>query len=271
MPGVYHAPYPYCYRTPAGLTPEAYVAQCLAYIEHELFTQLVSPDEIAAFVVEPIQGEGGYVVAPDQFLQGLRDLSRQHGILLVVDEVQSGMGRSGKMFAIEHSGVEPDVVAIAKGIASGMPLGVASARADLMTWPPGAHASTFGGNPVSCAAALATIQLLKGSLVANAAEVGAHLMTALKGLAGKHRLIGDVRGRGLMIGVELVRDRQTKERATDERNAVVLGAFSHGLLILGAGKNSIRFSPPLVLTREQADIAVKIFDEALTEVEGRAH
>ena len=267
MPGVYHAPYPYCYRTPAGLTPEAYVAQCLAYIEHELFTQLVSPDEISAFVVEPIQGEGGYVVAPDQFLQGLRDLSRKHGILLVVDEVQSGMGRSGKMFAIEHSGVEPDVVAIAKGIASGMPLGVASARADLMTWPPGAHASTFGGNPVSCAAALATIQLLKGSLVANAAEVGGHLMTALKGLAGKHRLIGDVRGRGLMIGVELVRDRQTKERATDERNAVVLGAFSHGLLILGAGKNSVRFSPPLVLTREQADIAVKIFDDALTEVE----
>jgi 4-aminobutyrate aminotransferase len=268
MPGVYHAPYPSLYRTPPGLTPEAYVARCLDYIEHELFAQLVSPDEIAAIVVEPIQGEGGYVVAPDRFLQGLRELSRKHGILLVVDEVQSGMGRSGKMFAIEHSGVEPDVVAIAKGIASGMPLGVASARADLMTWPPGAHASTFGGNPVSCAAALATIKLLKEKLVANAAEVGGHLMEMLKELAGKHRLIGEVRGRGLMIGVELVRDRQTKERATDERDAVVLGAFHRGLLILGAGRNSVRFSPPLVLTREQADIAVKIFDEALTEVEG---
>jgi 4-aminobutyrate aminotransferase len=268
MPGVYHAPYPYTYRRPAGLTPEQYVAECLGYIENQLFQQLVSPDEIAAFVVEPIQGEGGYVAAPDEFLQGLRELTRQHGILLVVDEVQSGMGRSGKMFAIEHSGVEPDIVAMAKGIASGMPLGVASARADLMTWPPGAHASTFGGNPVSCAAALATVKLLQEKLVANAADVGGYLMAKLKALADKHPLIGDVRGCGLMIGVELVRDRQTKERATDERNAVVTAAFSRGLLILGAGKNSIRFSPPLVLTREQADIAARIFDEALTEVEG---
>ena len=178
------------------------------------------------------------------------------------------MGRTGKMFAIEHSGVEPDVVAIAKGIASGMPLGVASARADLMTWPPGAHASTFGGNPVSCAAALATIKLLKERLIANAADVGAHLMDGLKALADKHPLIGDVRGRGLMIGVELVRDRQTKERATDERNAVVIAAFRRGLLMLGAGKNSIRFSPPLVLTRDAGGHAVRIFDEALTEVEG---
>ena len=271
MPGVYHAPYPYTYRRPAGLTPEQHVAECLGYIENQLFQQLVSPDEIAAFVVEPIQGEGGYVAAPDQFLQGLRALTRQHGILLVVDEVQSGMGRSGRMFAIEHTGVEPDIVAMAKGIASGMPLGVASARADLMTWPPGAHASTFGGNPVSCAAALATLKLLQEKLVANAADVGAHLMAKLKALAETHPLIGDVRGRGLMIGVELVRDRQTKERATDERNAVVTAAFARGLLILGAGKNSIRFSPPLVLTREQADIAVKILDEALTEVEGKGH
>jgi 4-aminobutyrate aminotransferase len=271
MPGVYHAPYPYTYRRPAGLTPEQYVAECLGYIENQLFQQLVSPDEIAAFVVEPIQGEGGYVAAPDEFLQGLRELTRQHGILLVVDEVQSGMGRSGRMFAIEHSGVEPDIVAMAKGIASGMPLGVAAARADLMTWPPGAHASTFGGNPVSCAAALATVKLLQEKLVANAADVGGYLMAKLKALADQHPLIGDVRGRGLMIGVELVRDRQTKERATDERNAVVTAAFGRGLLILGAGKNSIRFSPPLVLTREQADIAVRIFDEALTEVEKQHH
>src|SRR5262249_4655117 len=158
---------------------------------------LVSPDEVAAIVVEPIQGEGGYIVAPDGFLQRLRELTRKHGILLVVDEVQSGMGRSGKMFAIEYSGVEPDVVAIAKGIASGMPLGVAVARSGLMAWPPGAHASTFGGNPVSCAAAIATIELLKQELVANAAAVGAHLMHALRTLADKHPLIGDVRGRGL--------------------------------------------------------------------------
>jgi 4-aminobutyrate aminotransferase len=171
------------------------------------------------------------------------------------------------MFAIEHAGVKPDVIAIAKGIASGMPLGVTAARADLMTWPPGAHASTFGGNPVSCAAALATIALLKEQLVANAADVGAHLQAGLKALMDKHPLIGDVRGRGLMVGIELVRNRQTKERAIEERDAVVNAAFERGLLVLGAGKNAIRFSPPLVLTREQGDTAVRIFDEALSAVE----
>ncbi len=268
MPGVYHAPYADCYRCPIGLEPETCAAECLDFIDHQLFVHLVSPDEVAAIVIEPIQGEGGYIVAPDQFLQRLRELTTPHGILLVVDEVQSGMGRSGKMFAIEFSGVEPDMVAIAKGVASGMPLGVASARAGLMAWPPGAHASTFGGNPVSCAAALATLELLRTKLVANAADVGAHMLAGLKALADKHPLIGDVRGRGLMIGVELVRDRQTKERATDERDAAVNAAFRRGLLLLGAGKNAIRFSPPLVLTRDQADIAIRIFDEALTETEG---
>jgi 4-aminobutyrate aminotransferase len=267
MPGVYHAPYPDCYRCPMGLKVENCQAECLDFIDHQIFAHLVSPDEVAAVVVEPIQGEGGYVVAPDQFLQKLREMTTKNGILLVADEVQSGMGRSGKMFAIEYSGVEADMFAIAKGIASGMPLGVAVARSGLMAWPPGAHASTFGGNPVSCAAALATLTLLKDRLVANAAEVGAHLMNALKALMDKHPLVGDVRGRGLMVGVELVRDRRTKERATDERDAVVNAAFARGLLLLGAGKNAVRFSPPLVLTREQADIAVGIFDEALTEVE----
>jgi 4-aminobutyrate aminotransferase len=267
MAGVYHAPYPYTYRRPAGVSVEQHAADCLSFIENQLFLHVVSPDEVAAVVVEPIQGEGGYIVAPDSFMQGLRELTRAHGILLVVDEVQSGMGRTGRMFAIEHAGVEPDIVAIAKGIASGMPLGVSAARADLMTWPRGAHASTFGGNPVSCAAALATLKLLQTTLMANAADVGGHLMAGLTALAETHPLIGEVRGRGLMIGVELVRDRATKERAADERNAVVLGAFRRGLLILGAGKNSIRFSPPLVLTREQADIAVRIFAEALTDVE----
>ena len=271
MGGVYHAPYADCYRCPLGLKSENCAAECLDFIEHQLFVHLVSPDEVAAIVVEPIQGEGGYIVAPDQFMQRLRELTTRNGILLVADEVQSGMGRSGKMFAIEFTGVEPDMMAVAKGIASGLPLGVAVARTGLMAWPPGAHASTFGGNPVSCAAALTTIGLLKDRLVANAAAVGAHLMTGLKGLAAKHALIGDVRGRGLMVGVELVRDRQTKERAPDERNAVVTAAFNRGLLLLGAGKNAIRFSPPLVLTREQADTAVRIFDEALTEVELSRH
>jgi 4-aminobutyrate aminotransferase len=270
MPAVYHAPYPKTYRCPPGMTPDQWVAYCLDYIEHELFGQLVSPDEVAAIVVEPIQGEGGYVIAPDAFLRGLREMTRRHGILLVADEVQSGMGRTGKMFAIEHTGVQPDIVAIAKGIASGLPLGVATARADLMKWPPGAHASTFGGNPVACAAALATIALLKSELMENAATVGAHLKAGLERLMAKHPIIGDVRGRGLMVGVELVKDRTTKERAIEERNAVVTAAFNRGLLVLGAGKNSIRFSPPLVLTREDADTAVAIFDEALTEAGGRS-
>ncbi len=267
LPGVYHAPYPDRYRPPLGATAESSAEACVDFIEQQLFAHLVSPDEVAAVFVEPIQGEGGYVVAPDEFLQRLRELTKKHGILLVADEVQSGMGRSGKMFAIEFSGVEPDMMAMAKGIASGLPLGVAVARAGLMAWPPGAHASTFGGNPVSCAAAMVTIALLKERLVANAAEVGAHLMAGLTALADRHPLIGDVRGRGLMIGVELVRDRQTKERATSERDAVVSASFTRGLLVLGAGKNAVRFSPPLVLTRAEAETAVRLFDEALTEVE----
>jgi 4-aminobutyrate aminotransferase len=268
LPGVYHAPYPDTYRCPLGTSPDGCADACIDYIEHQLFAHLVSPDEVAAIVVEPIQGEGGYIVAPEAFLQRLRELTTKHGILLVVDEVQSGMGRSGKMFAVEFAGVEPDMIAIAKGIASGLPLGVAVARAGVMAWPPGAHASTFGGNPVSCAAALATIRLLRDGIVDNAATVGAHMMAKLKTLAATHPLIGDVRGRGLMIGVELVRDRQTRERAAEERDAVVAGCFARGLLLLGAGKNAVRFSPPLVLTRDQADTAIAIFAAALTDVEG---
>ncbi|MGE0449980.1 MAG: acetyl ornithine aminotransferase family protein [Vicinamibacterales bacterium] len=269
VPGVHHAPYADCYRCPVGARPDTCGAECLDYVEHQLFLQVVSPDEVAAVVVEPIQGEGGYLVAPAQFLDRLRTLTRTHGILLVDDEVQAGMGRTGRMFAIEDADVQPDIVAIAKGIASGLPLGVALARADLMTWPPGAHASTFGGNPVACAAALETIRLLEEQLMANAAAVGARLKEGLAALAGKHPLIGDVRGRGLMIGVELVRDRATKERAPEERNAVVDAAFRRGLLILGAGRNAIRFCPPLVLTADQADTAVRLFDEALTEIDHR--
>ncbi len=230
----------------------------------------MSPDEIAAVVVEPIQGEGGYVVPPPAFLQGLRELTAKHGMLLVVDEVQSGMGRTGKMFACDHFGLKADIVNIAKGIASGLPLGVTCARADVMSWPPGAHASTFGGNPVACAAANATIKLLKDGLVANAAAVGEHLMDGLRALQEKHPIIGDVRGMGLMIGIELVRDRQTKERAVEERNALVQAMFRRGVLILGAGRNAIRLAPPLVLTQAQADSVLGVLDDALGEVARRA-
>jgi len=266
MPGVYHAPYADCYRCPIGARPESCAAECLSFIEDQILVHLISPDEVAALVVEPIQGEGGYVVPPKQFHQRLRELTKQHGILMVVDEVQSGMGRTGKMFASEHFDLKADVVNIAKGIASGLPLGVTCARADVMTWPPGAHASTFGGNPVSCAAANATIKLLKEQLVANAAAVGDHFMQGLRQLYEKHPLIGDVRGKGLMIGIELVRDRHTKERATDERNAVVQAMFRRGVLILGAGKNALRVAPPLVLTKAQADEVLKVLDDSLTEV-----
>jgi len=266
IPGVYHAPYANCYRCPVGQRPETCAAECLRFIEEQLLMHVVAPEDVAAIVVEPIQGEGGYVVPPDIFMQRLREIATQHGMLLVVDEVQSGMGRTGKMFAIEHSGVHPDVVTMAKGIASGLPLGVATARSEIISWPPGTHASTFGGNPVSCAASLATIKLLRESLVKNAEVVGAHLFEGARGLMEKHRIVGDVRGRGLMIGLELVRDRQTKERATKERDAVVRACFSRGLLILGAGQNSIRLSPPLVLTKQQADTALQILDQALAGV-----
>lgn len=267
MPGVFHAPYATCYRCPVGLEPSTCQAECLDFLEDQVLVQLVSPDEVAAIMVEPIQGEGGYLVPPAQFHQRLQALARKHGILIIADEVQSGMGRTGKMFASEHFGLEPDILTSAKGIASGLPLGVTVARSDIMTWGPGAHASTFGGNPVSCAAALATLTLLKERLIANAAEVGGFMIEALADVATRHPLIGQVRGKGLMIGVELVRDRHTKERATTERDAVVQAMFRRGVLILGAGRNAIRFSPPLVLTKEHAQTAVRIFEAAVAEVE----
>jgi len=270
MPGVYHAPYATCYRCPVGLEPATCQAECLDFVEDQILVHLVSPDEVAAVLVEPIQGEGGYLVPPRQFHQRLRELTTRHGMLLIADEVQSGMGRTGRMFACEHYGIEADIVTIAKGIASGLPLGATCARADVMTWPPGAHASTFGGNPVSCAAALATIKLLEAGLVRNAEVVGEHLLGSLRGLMDKHPIIGDVRGKGLMIGVELVRDRRTRERAVTERNAVVQAMFRRGVLALGAGRNAVRFAPPLVLTTEQADAIVMVFDQALSEVTGRS-
>jgi 4-aminobutyrate aminotransferase len=267
MPGVYHAPYPQCYRFNGSA--EACADECLSFITDQILVHLISPDEVAAIVVEPIQGEGGYIVPPASFLQGLRELTTRHGMVLVVDEVQSGMGRTGRMFASEHFGLKADVVNIAKGIASGLPLGVTCARADIMAWPPGAHASTFGGNPVACAAANATIKLLKDQLVDNAAIVGEHLMNGLRDLQGKHTIIGDVRGKGLMIGIELVRDRVTKERAVEERNALVQAMFRRGVLVLGAGKNALRLAPPLVLSKDQADSVLRVFDDALTEITPR--
>ncbi|MEW6323355.1 MAG: acetyl ornithine aminotransferase family protein [Acidobacteriota bacterium] len=266
LSGAYHTPYATCYRCPVGREPATCQAECLDFLEEQILVHLVSPDDVAAVVVEPIQGEGGYNVPPKAFHQRLRDLTSTHGILLIADEVQSGMGRTGRMYAMEHFGVEPDMITSAKGIASGLPLGVTTARADVMTWPPGAHASTFGGNPVACAAALATIKLLRDSLIENAADVGSHLLDGLRELQKKHAIIGDVRGKGLMIGIELVKDRQTKARAEQERDRAVNEAFNRGLLILGAGRNALRLSPPLVLTKAQADTALRILDEVFTAI-----
>ena len=265
-PGFYHAPYAECYRCPLRLTPDTCEAECLGFIEDQILLHLVTPDEVAAILVEPIQGEGGYLVPPQQFIDRLKAIAGRHGMFLIVDEVQSGMGRTGKMFASEHFGLQADIVTVAKGIASGMPLGLCSAKADIMSWPPGSHGSTFGGNPVSCAAALATIDLLRGSLMANAAAIGARLMDGLRALQAKHPLVGDVRGKGLMIGIELVRDRRTKERATSERDALVQAMFRRGVLLLGAGKNAIRLCPPLVVSPAQADDVIRLLDEALGEV-----
>jgi 4-aminobutyrate aminotransferase len=265
-PGVFHAPFADPYRCPPGVGPEGCAEAALAHIEQEILTHLVSPDEVAAIVVEPIQGEGGYIVPPPAFVQGLARIAARHGMLLVADEVQSGIGRTGKMFAIEHCSVQPDIVIAAKGIASGLPMGLTIARESVMDWPVGAHSNTFGGNPVACAAALVTLKLVRESLMQNASEVGRFLHDKLKELAQRHTLVGDVRGAGLMIGIELVRNRQTKERATSERDALVLAAFRRGLLVLAAGPNVIRLSPPLVFTKEQAAIAVRILDESLAEI-----
>ena len=209
------------------------------------------------------EGEGGYVPAPKNFLEGLRRICDEHGILLIVDEVQSGMGRTGKMFACDHYDVKPDIVCIAKGIGSGLPIGVCVARADLMDWKPGAHASTFGGNPVCIAAALKTIELLQGGLVQNSAEVGGYLKAGLERLQKKYDCIGDVRGMGLMLGVEFVDDRISNKPAPDLRDLVETASFERGLIILGAGTNTIRWSPPLILTKENVDVALEIFDEAI--------
>lgn len=256
IPQVSHVDYPNLYRNPEGCV------ETLNQLD-DLFKRTVAPQEVAAIIVEPIQGEGGYIVPPPEFHGELRKLCEGHGILLIADEVQSGMGRTGRMFALEHWGVVPDVVCLAKGIASGMPLGAIVAKAEIMDWGPGSHASTFGGNPVSCVAALETVNLLEDGLMDNARIVGDHLQQRLKELMQRHRLIGDVRGLGLMVGAEMVRDRGTKEPASTERDEIVQDCFRRGLLLLGSGVNTLRFCPPLVVTKEQCDTAVGILDEVL--------
>lgn len=268
IPGVSHAPFGNCYRCPVNKVYGTCQTACVESIEKQLFRHTVSPDEVAAFIVEPIQGEGGYVVPPIEFHRNLKTLAEKHGILYIADEVQSGMGRTGKMFAIEHFGIEPDIICLAKGIASGMPLGAMIAKSEIMDWPKGSHASTFGGNPVACVAALETITLLEEGLMDNARKVGQFMFDLLDALKDKHTLIGDVRGKGLMLAIDLVKDRDTREPASRERDAVVQACFKKGLLLLGCGVSGIRFCPPLVVRERDAKTAVRILDEVLTEITG---
>ncbi|MBV8549701.1 MAG: acetyl ornithine aminotransferase family protein [Acidobacteriaceae bacterium] len=264
---VHHIPYAYCYRCPYGKQPETCSVECVKVLEEQLFKTILPAEEVAAIVVEPVQGEGGYLVPPKKFHEELRRIADKYGILLVHDEVQSGMGRTGRMFASEHFEVSPDIVTLAKGIASGMPLSATVARAEVMQWPPGAHASTFGGNPVSVAAALTTIELLEQTLVEHAAAIGRYMLERMKSWPARFRFVGDVRGLGLMIGVEIVRDQETKERAPDLRDRLESMAFERGLLILGAGQNSVRLCPPLVISRDQADFAMDTLEQCLQSLE----
>jgi 4-aminobutyrate aminotransferase len=263
VPEIVHSHYAHCYRCPVNRQRETCDVECLDLLTKTMFGTTIDPREVAAVIVEPVQGEGGYVVPHPGFLKRLRDLTREHGILLIADEVQCGMGRTGRLFASEHFGLEPDIVTLAKGIASGMPLGALLAHESVMQWNDGGHGSTFGGNPVSVAAALATLRLLENGLVDNAARVGDHLMGALRSGLARFDVVGDIRGLGLMIGVEIVKDRAGKEPAPELRERILEEAFRRGLLLLGCGKNTIRISPPLVIDREDAEIAARILADAV--------
>jgi 4-aminobutyrate aminotransferase len=266
LPEVLHSHYAYCYRCPVNRDPATCDVECLDLLTKTMFGTTVDPEEVAAVIVEPVQGEGGYVVPHPGFLRRLREITRKHGILLIADEVQCGMGRTGRFFASEHFGLEPDIVTVAKGIASGMPLGALIARDDVMRWNDGGHGSTFGGNPVSVAAALATVRLLEGGLVENAATVGEHLMGLLRRSLSARPIVGDVRGLGLMLGVEIVKDRESREPAPELLERILEEAFRRGLLLLGCGKSTVRLAPPLVVDKEDAEIAVRILEEAIAAV-----
>lgn len=266
--GVVHAPYPDPYRPIlVRQKGEGYGEAVVRYIDEQILARIIPPDEVAAFLIEPIQGEGGYIIPPPDFFPALRELCDRYGILLIADEVQSGMGRTGKWWAIENFGVEPDIITSAKGIASGMPLGAMVTRKELMSWPKGSHGNTFGGNPISCAASLATIDLIEQTYLQNARDLGEYTLDALSEIMVRHPSIGDVRGIGLMIGVEFVKDRETKEPAVALRDEIVDLAFERGMLTLGCGNSTIRLSPPLSTSRGEVDEALKIFEEAITLAE----
>jgi 4-aminobutyrate aminotransferase len=266
LPGVSHVPYPNPYRCAFGHGAGECHCDPINYIE-KLFKTSVPPEEVAAIAVEPVQGEGGYVIPPRNFFPRLRELADKHGILLIFDEVQCGMGRTGKMWACDHFGVAPDILITAKGIASGLPLSATIARAEVMNWGPGAHASTFGGNPVACAAAMETIRLLETKYIANAAKMGEYILGRIANWREKHPIVGDIRGLGLMVGIELVKNQQTREPNGDARKRIIQRAFEQGVLVLGCGESTVRFMPPLLVEREQIDFALGVLERCIGEAE----
>lgn len=268
IPGVHHIFYPYCYRCPFNLECPSCNYACVDYIDEYLFHRYVPPNEVAMLIAEPIQGEGGYVVPPDGYFPRLKKLLDEYGILFAADEIQSGVGRTGKWFAIEHFDVVPDIVCIAKGIAAGLPLGVMASRAEIQDWTPGSHASTFGGNPVSCAAALAVLDVIEQEkLLENARTQGDYIMKRLNEMMADHPMMGDVRGKGLMVGIELVKDKYTKEYAKKETEEVMMKCFKKGVALVNCGINVIRLMPPLTITRDLVDASLEIFEESLSEIE----
>jgi len=269
VPGVAHVPFPYVYRRPDGMTESQYTIECARFIEETVLKTVMPPEECAAIFIETIQGEAGYIPAPAEFMAELRGICDRHGILLVADEIQCGAGRTGKWWAIEHTGVEPDIIVSAKGIASGMPLGIMLTRASLMDWVPGSHASTFGGNPICIEAALATMNVLEREGIHNAEVMGKYIMDRIQAWLQKHSMVGDARGIGLMLAVEIVKDKKTKAPACEERDRIIRLAFERGILFLGCGTNCVRIAPPLIVTREQTDIALDVLEECISIVEGK--
>ena len=268
MPGVTHVPYPYCYRCPFKQTFPDCNYWCIDFIDEYVLQKYVPPEEVAAILFEPIQGEGGYVVPPEGYFQRLKKLADKYGILLIDDEVQAGMGRTGRWFAIEHWEVEPDIICMAKALASGLPLGAIIARAKIMDWEGGSHASTFGGNPLSCVAAMAVIDTIKEqNLLENAARQGNYIMKRLRELAEQSEIIGDVRGKGLMIGVEIVEDKDSKKPAPNLAKEIMMRSWKRGVAIITCGVSTLRIAPPLIITRELVDAALEIVEDTIKEVE----
>ncbi|MBI2797404.1 MAG: acetyl ornithine aminotransferase family protein [Gemmatimonadetes bacterium] len=265
LPDVHHVPFGNCYRCEYSKTFPSCQLACVSAIENDLLSRHLDPRDVAAIFVEPIQGEGGYVVPPPGWLTAIRQLCDRHGIVLVFDEIQSGIGRTGRMFACEHEGVAPDVLLLAKGLASGLPLGAIVARESVSTWENGSHGSTFGGNPVSCAAALATLDLVQGGFMANAAARGAELLAGLNALAAKYPTMGQVRGQGLMLGIEFVKDRATREPNKALVQAIERKAFEKGLLVLSCGVSTLRLAPPLVIDAGDVTIGLRVLEEAIAE------